>query len=97
MNRYLLGADGIRHRTLCGVVRGIHGELRARDAAARRALRRAAQPQDARRLATGTNTHTHTHKLNERRSCSCRHLNFGVRVDVNTKSALRVEVDKGTR
>lgn len=47
------GADGVRHRALRGLVRGLHRELRARGAAARRAVGRAAQPQDARRVAAG--------------------------------------------
>lgn len=55
------GADSIRHRALRGVVRGVHGELRARDAAPRRARLRAAQPQDARRVAAGMSTYTCTH------------------------------------
>lgn len=47
------GADGVRHRALRGVVRGVHRELRARGAARRRARQRAAQPQDARSVPAG--------------------------------------------
>lgn len=55
------GSDGIRHRALRGVVRGVHRRLRAHRSAAQQARQRAAQPQDARRLPAGMSHRTALH------------------------------------
>lgn len=51
------GSDRVRYRSLRRVVRGVHGKLRTRAAPAPPARLRAAQPQDAGSLASGTHNH----------------------------------------
>lgn len=60
------GADGVRHRPLRRVVRGVHGELRTRASAARAARQRAALSQDARRLPSSESLLLCTHLTRER-------------------------------